>query len=179
MSARPQGPLRPYGTKKSAAMELTRWPSTEIAMRIATARPDATASRACRIVAAEMILPVPCLGWLRPRGAGSKETSTSNAAFLARRPIGASPGMQDPGRRSVARISRQKALAVVCLHGVASQQGPPLKIGNIVGTSIVRLVGAILLEQNDEWAVQRRYMSLETLGSISDTANVSLPAVAA
>jgi hypothetical protein len=87
--------------------------------------------------------------------------------------------MQDPGRRSVARISRQKALAVVCLHGVASQQGPPLKIGNIVGTSIIRLVGAILLEQNDEWAVQRRYMTLETLGSVSDIATVSLPAVAA
>ena len=44
--------------------------------------------------------------------------------------------------------------------------------------AIVRLVGAILLEQNDEWAVQRRYMSLETLGSVSDTAIVSLPAVA-
>ena len=25
MSARPQGPLRPYGTGQSAAMELTRW----------------------------------------------------------------------------------------------------------------------------------------------------------
>ena len=45
--------------------------------------------------------------------------------------------------------------------------------------AIVRLVGAILLEQNDEWAVQRRYMSLETLGSVSDTATVSLPAMAA
>ena len=67
----------------------------------------------------------------------------------------------------------------MCLHGVASQQGPPLKIGGIVGTSIVRLVGAILLEQNDEWAVQRRYMTLETLGSISDNTTVSLPTVAA
>lgn len=87
--------------------------------------------------------------------------------------------MQHPGWRSVARISRQKALAVVCLHAVASHQDPPLKIGNIVGTSIIRLVGAILLEQNDEWAIQRRYMSLETLGSVSDTATVSLPAIAA
>jgi transposase-like protein len=29
--------------------------------------------------------------------------------------------------------------------------------------AIVRLVGALLMEQNDESAVQRRYMSLETL----------------
>jgi len=45
--------------------------------------------------------------------------------------------------------------------------------------AIVRLVGAILLEQNDEWAVQRgRYMTLETIAPLSDDAAVSFPAIA-
>jgi transposase-like protein len=46
--------------------------------------------------------------------------------------------------------------------------------------AIIRLAGAILLEQNDEWAVQRaRYMTLETIGALRDDPLVSLPAVAA
>jgi transposase-like protein len=45
--------------------------------------------------------------------------------------------------------------------------------------AITRLVGAILLEQNDEWAVQRaRYMTLETIVGMSDDPLVSLPTVA-
>jgi hypothetical protein len=45
--------------------------------------------------------------------------------------------------------------------------------------AIVRLIGAILLEQNDEWAVQRaRYMTLETIAPLSDDPTVSLPAIA-
>ena len=46
--------------------------------------------------------------------------------------------------------------------------------------AIIRLVGAILLEQNDEWAVQRaRYITLETIAPLSDDPLVGLPAVAA
>ena len=45
--------------------------------------------------------------------------------------------------------------------------------------AITRLVGAILLEQNDEWAVQRaRYVTLESIAPVSDDPIVGLPAVA-
>ena len=45
--------------------------------------------------------------------------------------------------------------------------------------AIVRLVGALLLEQNDEWAVQRaRYMTLETIAPMGEDAVISLPAAA-
>jgi transposase-like protein len=54
---------------------------------------------------------------------------------------------------------------------------------NVVGIfpnepAIYRLVGAMLLEQNDEWSLQRRYMTLETLADLGDNPNISLPAVA-
>ncbi|MFK5598231.1 IS256 family transposase [Methylobacterium sp. HMF5984] len=46
--------------------------------------------------------------------------------------------------------------------------------------AVTCLVGAILLEQNDEWAVQRgRYMTLESIAPISDDPLVSLPTLAA
>ena len=45
--------------------------------------------------------------------------------------------------------------------------------------AIVSLVGALLLEQNDEWAVQRaRSMTLETIAPMGDDAVISLPAAA-
>ena len=55
----------------------------------------------------------------------------------------------------------------------------------VVGTfpnedAITRLVGALLLEQNDEWVVQRgRYMTLKSIAPLSDDPIVRLPAVAA
>jgi len=56
---------------------------------------------------------------------------------------------------------------------------------NVVGifpneAAITRLIGAILLEQNDEWAVQRaRYMTLETIAPIGDNDLIKLPPQAA
>ena len=54
---------------------------------------------------------------------------------------------------------------------------------NVVGifpndASITRLVGAMMLEQNDEWSLNRRYMTLEGLQTLSDTPRTRLPAVA-
>jgi putative transposase len=46
--------------------------------------------------------------------------------------------------------------------------------------AITRLIGAILLEQNDEWAVQRaRYMTLETIAPLGDDVAIMLPTAAA
>ena len=56
---------------------------------------------------------------------------------------------------------------------------------NVVGifpneAAISRLIGAILLEQNDEWAVQRgRYMTLETFAPVSHDVLIKLPPAAA
>jgi hypothetical protein len=45
--------------------------------------------------------------------------------------------------------------------------------------AVTRLVGALMLEQNDEWAVSRRYLSLQSLATLSDDPVLRLSAVAA
>jgi len=62
---------------------------------------------------------------------------------------------------------------------VPSQRPAARLIGNIVGAVVIRLVGALMLEQSDEWAVSRRYFSLESLARLVDTHPAQLPDVAA
>jgi hypothetical protein len=58
--------------------------------------------------------------------------------------------------------------------------GRATKPGQLQLQAVVRLVGAILLEESDEWSTQRaRSMTLETIDAVSDTAPVSLSAVPA
>jgi len=81
-----------------------------------------------------------------------------------------------PGRPSAKLHSTNP---IECLNGEIKRRT------EVVGifpneAAITRLVGAIFLEQNDEWAVQRaRYMTLETIAPLSDDPIVGLPAVAA
>ena len=68
-------------------------------------------------------------------------------------------------------------------NGLERLNGEVKRRTDVVGifpneAAITRLVGAILLEQNDEWAVQRaRYMTLETMAALSDDPVVGLPAI--
>ena len=42
--------------------------------------------------------------------------------------------------------------------------------------SIIRLIGAILLEQNDEWQLQSRYMQVEAMAELNTQTNEAQPA---
>ncbi len=69
-------------------------------------------------------------------------------------------------------------------HPIERLKGEIRRRTDVVGIfpddkSIVRLVGARLLEQNEAWAVQRaRYMTPETISQLSDDPLVSLPVAA-
>ncbi|TCO34731.1 hypothetical protein EV148_11720, partial [Dokdonella fugitiva] len=52
------------------------------------------------------------------------------------------------------------------------------RVGASTNPGAVHLVGALLLEQTDEWTIQRRYLTLETMASVGDTALASVSAVA-
>jgi transposase-like protein len=53
---------------------------------------------------------------------------------------------------------------------------------NVVGifpneASVRRLVGAVLLEQNDEWQLQHRYLTLETMTGMAASDEAALAAL--
>jgi putative transposase len=53
---------------------------------------------------------------------------------------------------------------------------------NVVGIfpnerAIIRLVGAMMLEQNDEWSLQQRYVQFEGLQSLNESQPARLSAV--
>jgi putative transposase len=96
--------------------------------------------------------------------------------------------------RSVADQLREKYPKLAAMMDEAEQEvlafiGPLERLNaevkrrtNVVGIfpnerAIIRLVGAMMIEQNDEWSLQRRYMQLEGLQSLSDSQPARLSAV--
>ena len=84
------------------------------------------------------------------------------------------------GHVRVARIHRAKLHSTNPLERVNGEIKCRTEVVGIFPNeeAITRLVGAILLEQNDEWAVQRgRYMTLESIAPLGDDPTVSLPSM--
>lgn len=83
------------------------------------------------------------------------------------------------------RARRKATIGIPDTNPLERLNGEIKRCTDVVGifpneAAVTRLIGALLLEQNDEWAVQRaRYMSLETLAPVSDDPTISLSAVAA
>ena len=66
-------------------------------------------------------------------------------------------------------------LAILRSQAASIHQRPPLETGNIVGRAITRLIGAVLLEHNDEWQTDRRYMQLEGMAELAAPADEAEP----
>ena len=97
-------------------------------------------------------------------------------------PLSRLPGDYAPASR---QARREASNGIPDTNSIERLNGEIKRRSDVVGifpneAAVTRLIGALLLEQNDEWAVQRaRYMTLETIAPLSDDLAVSMPALAA
>ena len=86
-----------------------------------------------------------------------------------------------PDRRPLAVELRPQGVISAPLTPIERLNGEIKRRTDVVGifpndAAIVRLVGALLLKQNDEWAVQRaRYMTLQTMAPLSVRQGIGPP----
>ena len=124
---------------------------------------------------------------LRPGYAGDRKHSVRNVADQIRPKVPKLAQLMDTAEEDVLAymtFPRQHWTKLHSTKPIERLNGEIKRRTEVVGIvpnddAIVRLVGALLLEQNDEWAVQRsRYLTLETIAAMSDDPLISLPAAA-
>jgi hypothetical protein len=112
-----------------------------------------------------------------------RRTREAGSAYLfaVRAPRGLSKG-----RRSTpsARNSKEDRVRIHGTKVLGRLNGEIKRRTNVVyilgnESAVWRLLGAFLMEQNDEYAIQNRYMSLESLATISENRMIRLPTVSA
>ena len=113
----------------------------------------------------------------------SNDTRTVSSEWsFSRRGIGASAvSLPEIGLPPEVQRDLAATLSVTWPKTTAHDDRRPLEPdgGNIVGAAITRLIGAVLLEQNDEWQLQHRYMQLEAMAELTQPDTLALPSKAA
>jgi hypothetical protein len=129
--------------------------------------------------------------WSLPLGCHDQSTKGQlRAHVIAHGPTHHLPGRQiqhrgeiqpSLARGNVGHVGQPHAVGYRGRELLLEQVGRNRQLAGIFpnNRAVIRLVGALMLEQNDEWSVSRRYMSLESLNSLSDDPVRRLSAVTA